>query len=159
MSRLIKDRAFVEDPWRSAEPEGTLPEGDLIVPLARFQAERDRLLGRNGGLGVRLGPTDDPAVLGKDLDRLGVIVLTFPTFTDGRAYSQARLLRERLGFKGELRAVGDVLRDQLPLMRRCGFDAFEIGPSVAADAALGAFDDYSVAYQRGPTAAGLRQRV
>lgn len=159
MTRLVKDRALVEDPWRYADADGALPDGDVIVPYARFRAEREALLARNGGLGVRLAPDDDPAAIAGDLDRLGVIALGFPKFTDGRAYSQARLLRERLGFKGELRAVGDVLRDQLLLMKRSGFDAFELRADKDAGVALTAFDDYSVAYQRGPAGAGLKRRA
>jgi uncharacterized protein (DUF934 family) len=146
MSRLIKNLTLVADAWREAT-EGPLPEGDVIVPLARFAVERDALLARDGRLGVRLGPDDDPAGLAGDLARLDLIALSFPKFTDGRAYSQARLLRERLGFAGELRAVGDVLRDQLLLMARCGFDAFELRADKDPDDALGAFADYSVAYQ------------
>lgn len=147
MSRLIKNLALVADPWREAAAEGPLPDGDVIVPLARFTAEREALLAREGRLGVRLSPDDDPAALAGDLGHLDLVALAFPRFTDGRAYSQARLLRELLGFAGELRAVGDVLRDQLLLMARCGFDAFELRADKDPDDALGAFADYSVAYQ------------
>lgn len=154
---LIKDRAIIEDPWRHAAADGPLPDGDVIVPLARYLAERDVLLARGGRLGVRLEPADDPAAIAPDLPRLDVVALAFPRFTDGRAFSHARLLRERHGYRGEVRAVGDVLRDQLLQMARCGFDAFELRPDKDPDDALAAFDDFSVVYQ--PATAGLEPRT
>jgi uncharacterized protein (DUF934 family) len=142
---LIRGRAIVADAWCYAA-EGPLPDADVIVPLARFVAEREALLARPR-LGVRLEPGDDPQVIAADLDRLDLIALAFPKFTDGRAYSHARLLRDRYGFRGELRAVGDVLRDQLLAMARCGFDAFELRADRDAKDALAAFDEFSVFYQ------------
>lgn len=144
---LIKDRAIAPDPWRHADADGPLPEGDVIVPLRRFVAEREALFGRPGRIGVRLEPDDDPQTLAADLDRLAVVALAFPKFTDGRAYSHARILRERLGFAGEIRAVGDVLRDQLLPMARCGFDAFELRADKDAHDALIAFEEFSVFFQ------------
>jgi uncharacterized protein (DUF934 family) len=94
--------------------------------LGRFLSEHDQLLARNEAIGVRLAASDDPALLAPHLDRLHLIELNFPKYTDGRALSQAQLLRRRHGYKGEIRAIGQVLRDQLRLMIRAGFDAMVI---------------------------------
>jgi uncharacterized protein (DUF934 family) len=150
---LLKNGAVAADPWHKIVNGDALPpEGPVILPFERWRAERETLLGRNTPLGVRLSNTDPVAELAPDLDRLEIIVLDFPKFTDGRAYSQARLLRERHGYKHELRATGNVLRDQLLFMQRCGFDAVEIehaDPEGAWKAGLGTF---SVFYQ--PTGDG-----
>lgn len=122
---LIKNGERVgEDAWSFIEDEATVPaSGCVSVTLARFKAERDDLLKRNMRIGVRLTPDDDPHDLSDDLDRIGLIEVSFPKYADGRGYSQAQLLRRRLGYADELRAVGDVLRDQALLMVRSGFDA------------------------------------
>src|SRR3546814_3790777 len=93
-------------------PQGDLPGGDVIVTLEQWQAGRERLRGHNGRLGLRLKSDQSPAGIAEDLGHFQLVALEFPRFGDGRAYSYARLLRERYGFKGELRAVGNVLRDQ-----------------------------------------------
>lgn len=133
-ARLWRSTGFVTDTWTSVADDTALPsEGAIIVSLARWRAERSKLVGRE--VGVHLAPTDafDPATDG--LDRLSLVALSFPKYTDGRAYSTARRLREHWGFKGEVRATGDVLLDQLPLMLRSGFDTFEL-TSAATIAAL-----------------------
>ncbi len=141
---LLKNGKAVEDPWHLAVDGDALPvDGPVIVFLPRWKAERDALLRRNSGVGVRLKNTDKVTELAEDLDRLGVVALEFPKFSDGRAYTQARLLRERYAYRGELRATGNVLPDQLLLMHRCGFDAFEASdPRVLHnwDNVLGAFN-------------------
>lgn len=145
---LIKDGGLADDPWVSlADDAETPPEGPVIVTLARWRADRDRLAGRNQPLGVRLRSDQPPASIADDLDRFAVIALEFPKFTDGRAYSYARLLRERYGYEGEVRAVGNVLRDQFLFMHRCGFDAFEVEDEKAADAWLEAISEFDVWYQ------------
>lgn len=105
------------------------------------------LLERGEPVGVRLPNTTDVADLAEDLPLLAVVALEFPKFADGRAYSQARLLRERHGYRGEIRAVGDVLRDQLLFMARCGFDAFELRPDRSLEDALAAFGEFTESYQ------------
>lgn len=130
---LIKNGAAVQDPWFAATTEADLDRsGPLLVPLDLWQAHRARLIGRVGPLGVRLASAESPALVADDLDRLDLIALEFPKFTDGRAYSYARLLRERFGFTGEVRAVGHVLRDQIAFLLRCGFDALEVDDRAAA---------------------------
>ncbi len=124
---LLKNGRVSEDAWLPVGDDAPLPsDGAIIVSLDRFKAEPDRLAGRNAALGVRLKNTDDVRALADHVGRLGLIVLDFPKYTDGRAYSQARILREELGYAGELRAAGNVLLDQLLFMQRCGFDAFEM---------------------------------
>ena len=145
---LIKDRALRPDPWVLFTDEAELPESDpAIVSLERWQRDRDRLGVRNGPLGLRLRSDEPPEAVVDDLVAFDLIALEFPKFTDGRAYSYARLLRERYGFEGELRAVGNVLRDQLFFMQRCGFDAFEVGDDVDIGACLEAFAEIDVIYQ------------
>ena len=145
---LIKNGERVgEDAWSFIEDDADVPaSGCVSVTLARFKAERDELLKRNMNLGIRLSPEDDPHDLADDLDRLGLIEVSFPKYADGRGYSQAQLLRRRLGYEGELRAVGDVLRDQALLMVRSGFDTLELANTDEAgfEAAL---VEYKYAYQ------------
>ncbi|NIR32178.1 MAG: DUF934 domain-containing protein [Gammaproteobacteria bacterium] len=150
--RIIRNRRIVNDDWRHAPEAGPLPAGDVIVPLARWHAERRDLLAHAGGLGVRLRGDDDPYALAQDLRHFRVVALELGRFNDGRAFSQARILRETLGYEGELRAVGDVLRDHLSALERCGVDAYELPPHRDLDDALRGFDEISVAYQ--PPGAG-----
>lgn len=146
---LLKYDAIVPDTWFQAEAEGELPaSGDVIVPLARLQKEWDSLSRRPGRLGVRLSNTDRPEALADVADRLSAIVLPFPAFNDGRAYSMARSLRE-MGYAGELRATGNVLPDQLQFMQQVGFDAFEIGERFPLETWQKASKQMSLAYQRG----------
>ncbi len=145
---LIKDDEIVEDPWIAVDDEDALPEGvPAIVSLARWRAERDTLAGRNAPLGIRLRADQPPAEIAAELDRFQVIALEFPSFGDGRAYSYARLLRARHGYRGELRAVGNVLRDQALFMRRCGFDAFEVAEGTGVAGWREALGEISVFYQ------------
>lgn len=123
---LIKDNAFVEDTFVTVGDDEPMPANGTIVSLARFRRDRDGLLERNAPLGVRLKSDESPEALGEDVHRLSVVVLEYPKFRDGRAFSWARLLRTRLGFKGEIRAAGPFLYDQLAFMRRVGIDAFEV---------------------------------
>jgi len=149
MPRLIKGRALVEDTYallRDATALADVPEGaPVIVPLALWLAERDALL-RRGDVGVLLAPADDPATLAGDVAAVPVIAIDFPKFTDGRGCSIARLLRDRHGFAGELRAVGDVLRDQLFALWQCGFDAFLVRADRDPQVALASFDDFESSY-------------
>jgi len=131
MPELIKNGRIVADDWQivsPAEDETTeavaLPAGKLIVPLAVWRARRDELTARPD-TGVWLTTSDDPADIAEDVARLPVIAIHFPKFADGRGYSIATLLRTRYGYAGELRAIGDVLRDQFNYLSRCGFDALQ----------------------------------
>ena len=103
--------SLVEDPYTHVGDDEDLVRGDLIISLTRFQSEGERLLAEGRSVGVRLEPAEEVEVLAYDLPRIALVAVAFPKFNDGRAYTAARLLRERYGFKGEIRAVGDVLRD------------------------------------------------
>lgn len=155
MALCIERREVIADTWVIVGAEEAIPaEGDVIVPLARWLAERDSLLARTGRTGVQLDPADEPEALVEDLPRLPLVAVNFPAFTDGRGYSTARLLRQRFGFTGELRAVGDVLRDQVFYLARCGFDVLDLRADQDVAAAIGALADFSEVYQaavdRGP---------
>jgi uncharacterized protein (DUF934 family) len=131
---------------RGAEPVDVTVGVPVIVSLPVWQANRAELLSR-GGVGVWLAPADDPLALAEDLASIPVIAIDFPSFTDGRGYSSARLLRERLRYRGELRAIGDVQRDQLYYLSQVGFDAFAVREDLDIDAALASLRDFSDGYQ------------
>jgi len=148
MPLVIEDSSPVEDAFRPVEDAETIaPDDAVIVSLERWIRDRHRLLAHPSRVGVILAPDDDPEVLAEDLERLNLILLQFPQFTDGRAYSQARVLRGRLGFRGRLRATGDVLPDQLPFMRRCGIDSFAFRDEDAAERFLQHPSRFSVLHQ------------
>lgn len=147
--QIIKKGEIVTSSWVHLADEELLPAErvDVTVSLRRFVADAATLQAHPGRVGVRLQPEDDvephlPALL-----ELPLLAIAFPRFTDGRGYSLGRLLRERHGYRGELRAVGNVLRDQLLYMHRCGFDAFELQPGKSLTEALEAFAELSVRYQ------------
>jgi len=126
VTKLIKSGEFAQDGFASVADDAALPEGAVIVSLARFQKDREALLARNTPVGVRLQSHENPELLGADVSHFALIALEFPKFRDGRAFSWARMLRTRLGFKGEIRAVGDFLYDQVNYQHRVGFDAWEV---------------------------------
>jgi uncharacterized protein (DUF934 family) len=124
---LIKGGKIVDDVWAFVEDGHELsPGGCITVSLGRFLSEHEQLLHRNRSIGVRLQVSDDPGLLAPHLDNIHLIELQFPKYTDGRGFSQSQLLRRRYQYKGEIRAIGQVLRDQLRLMIRSGFDAMQI---------------------------------
>src|ERR1700754_1770423 len=148
---LVKGGKIVSDPFAHVADGAELPEGCVLVSAARF-LEDPAALAKRGKLGVIWPNNRDVDDLVPYLDRLAVIGLVFPTFRDGRAYSQARLLRERHLYRGELRATGQVLRDQFVFMLRAGFDAFEVKKASDAEAFALTAKRYSVFYQ--PTGDG-----
>ena len=153
MAQVIKHRAVIQDSWLLLEQGaiGSLPfSGDVIVPLDLWTSEREALSFRLGRVGVWLDADAEPAAIAQDLGRLDLIAVRFASFADGRGYSIARLLRERYGYRGELRAIGDVLRDQLYYLSRCGFDAFALRADQDPEQALAALDDFSENYQASP---------
>ena len=150
---IIKNKTIVADDWsvlrlvETDTPESVVvPAGKVIVPLKVWQAQRAALQAR-AELGVWLGSADRAEELQSDLDKFAVIAVDFPKFADGRGYSIAYHLRVRLGYQGELRAIGDVLRDQLFYMQRVGFDAFEPRADKDIHEALKGLSDFSVTYQ------------
>jgi uncharacterized protein (DUF934 family) len=153
MATLIKEQRIVEDSWRllNRGPAGELSEvpsqGDVIVPFALWHDHRDAFLAYPGRLGVWLDANESPDAIVADLQRFALVAVNFPKFGDGRGYSIARLLRERYGYRGELRAIGDVLHDHLHFMKQCGFDAFALRDDQDPQAALSALDTFSEGYQ------------
>lgn len=150
---IIKNKAIVDDDWvvlRLAENETAenvvVPEGKIIVPLKVWLEQKKQLLERTE-LGVWFASDERPETLRDDLDKFAVIAVDFPKFSDGRGYSIAYYLRARFGYTGELRAIGDVLRDQLFYMQRVGFDAFAPRPDRNIQDALKGLTDFSVVYQ------------
>ena len=122
---LWKNGAFIEDGWQIVADDAPVPDGvAAIVSLKRWRDERAALLGRTAPLGLLIAPGSVWTDIAADLSRFPVIAVTIPKYADGRAFSIARLLRERDGYQGEIRAVGDYIIDQVPLMRRVGIDAF-----------------------------------
>jgi uncharacterized protein (DUF934 family) len=161
---LIKDGKIARDPWTEAFADAPLPEAEaLLVPYEIWKENRDDLLARNIRIGVRLAADQPPHLIADDLDRLDLVALEFPTFKDGRAYSYARLLRDRYGYTKELRAVGNVLRDQFAFMHRCGFDAYQVADAGLANVWARAMTEITEVYQpatdrRRPIAALRRNR-
>ncbi|MET0986072.1 MAG: DUF934 domain-containing protein [Steroidobacteraceae bacterium] len=147
MRQLIKQREIVTDEWRYVEEDPLGRERALILPLARWKEERERWWLWDGRLGVKLGPTDAVDDLSQDFLRIALVAIEFGGLAEGRGYTQARLLRTRYKFTGELRAVGKIQRDQLFYMARCGFDAFEMPEGTDYNVAFTAFKDFSVKYQ------------
>ena len=158
MPKLIKlvgapsDKNFgaewAEDGFVHVADEDALPEGDVILSLARFQAEGEILLSNSRRVGVRVEADQEVEALAYDLPRLSVVALAFPKYRDGRAYTSARLLRERLNYAGEVRAVGDVLQEQAGFMIRCGMDAFEPADGATPEAWTKAASRFRHVYQR-----------
>lgn len=143
---IIKNGVIAGNDWQHIADDETLPEGNITVSLARWQAEKETLVGRNAPVGVRLSAADAPEAIQADLARFGVIVLDMQPFADGRVFSTATLLR-RYGYRGELRARGDFLRDQMFYLARVGVDAFEFGEGVDLEKMLPALAEFSVKYQ------------
>lgn len=144
--QIIRKRKIENDEWQHVADGDALPDGDAIVSLARFRDERGTLLARDAKLGVRIPNDVVAAEVAGELEGVDLVAIDFPIYRDGRAFSIARILR-RKGFAGELRAVGNVLRDQLFFMERCGFDAMELEDGKSLENALEAFGEFSVTYQ------------
>ena len=148
--QVIKDQKIIEDSWERLPDlavDANIPAGDIIVPFTFWLAHKEELLERDGKLGVCINGDDDTQEVAKYIEHFDLIALDFPVFVDGRSYSHARLLRDRYNYKGELRAVGDVLRDQLFFMQRCGIDSFQLREDKDMQDALKAFSELSVKYQ------------
>ena len=146
MPKIIKDLNVVEDSWQVWRDTENLPStGGYIVPLALWQTHKDALQAL-GEIAVFLASDQSPKLLGADVSRFALIAVDFPKFADGRGFSYGRELREQHGFTGELRAIGDFMRDQLFFLKRCGFNSFAL-ESDELDEALASFNDFSDAYQ------------
>lgn len=151
MQRIIKNGQVIDETWHLLAKDATLDGvpncDDIIVPLALWRDHAHALKARDGGLGVWLDSDEEIEEIADDLQFFQVIALNFPAFTDGRHSSTAYLLRQRYGYQGEVRAIGDVLRDQLFALKRCGFDAFALRADKDPIDALKAFEEFSEVYQ------------
>lgn len=151
---LVENGEIVADRFVRVLDDAPVPaNGAVLIPAERLVAEAAELMARNGEIGVLWPNNRDIDELAPYLDKLALVALVFPKFQDGRAYSQARILRERLGFRGELRATGQVLRDQFVFMQRAGFNSFEVKKEADAKVFGAVSKRYSVFYQ--PTGDGL----
>jgi len=153
MPKLIKDAKIIDNQWSMLEASDTpadalIPAGNVIVPLNVWQSQKADLANRAGEIGVWLSSNEFAEELADDAKNLSLIALHFATFMDGRAFSTARLLRERFGFTGELRASGAIIRDQLCYLRRCGVNAFHFtDTSINLEGALESLNDFTDGYQ------------
>lgn len=143
--KVILDKQVVEDAWHLVD-DSEEATSHAIVSLSRWNTDHARLLADGAAIGVVLRSNESPNDL-LERDRLSLVAVDFPAFADGRGYSIARTLRSHLGFQGEIRAVGDVLRDQLLAMSRCGITSFALKAGKDIERAVDAFDDFSVNYQ------------
>lgn len=145
---LLRDREIATDDWQTLEAGTQLPDsGKLIVELGHWQELGAPASTEARAIGVQLPNTEDVEALWPSICALPLIALSFPLYSDGRAYSQARLLRDRLGFRGQLRATGEVIRDQVLEMHRCGFNEIVPRADQSLDDCVRAFKDFSLAYQ------------
>lgn len=153
MPKLIKDGVAAQDHWtilkEATGPEvlNVIPGKNLIVPLKFFHAYRQELNDYSGDIAVWLDSDELVGDIGEEIHNLPLIALNFPVFSDGRSYSNARELRDRLGYQGEIRAVGDVLRDQIYYMSRCGFNSFNIRHDQDEESCIDALSDFHTNYQ------------
>lgn len=146
MRKIIKNREIVESPWVRVGLEDELPSGPVIVPFKRWLSEHEALSSR-GEVSVYLEGDDDTREIAPHLENVAFVAVDFPKFADGRGYSHARILRDEFEYTGELRAIGDILRDQMFNLVRCGFNAFEVREDKDLDDALEGLNDFSVTYQ------------
>lgn len=154
MPKIIKNGQVVEDRWQilkldEAQTAATLPLNDeyIMLPMSVWLARKEEILSRTIPPGIWLDSHEEVESIASDLDYFPVIGVNFPKFTDGRGYSTARLLRERYSYRGEIRAIGDVLQDQLFYMKRCGFDAFALREDKDIEVALSGLNVFSETYQ------------
>ena len=164
MRRILKRREaaagheVVGDEWHLLG-ESVTDTDPIIVPLAEFRKDTDAWLAHKGPLGIRLAPAENVESLADVLPKLTLIAVEFPNVGDGRGFSYGRLLRDRLGFKGELRAVGGgVKQDKIFLLARCGFESFELPDTEKADEALAALRRYDVVYQPAEPIDGVKRQ-
>lgn len=150
MPNIIKGSEIIADDWKVLDKElaldSALEDGKLIVPLQYWLANNEALNAR-GDIGVWLDSDEDTDSIEDNCNHLPIIAINFPNFADGRGYSYARLLREKYGYTGELRAIGDVLKDQVFFLKRCGFDAFAIRADRDMGDAVSSLKDFSDSYQ------------
>jgi uncharacterized protein (DUF934 family) len=153
MPKLIKNAEIVSNPWIIVDKEQALEEAlatsnnDLIVPVQLWLNNKESFKASAKNIAVWLDSDETAELIADDIEAFSLIALNFPAFTDGRSYSTAAKLRQYYKYTGELRAIGDILRDQLTFLKRCGFDSFDVCDEVKDEDALNAFEDFSENYQ------------
>ena len=145
--QIIKDKQIVENTYRYLADDESLSNGNITVSLARWQQEKAQLLSHDGQVGLRLTIEDDVTLIADDLNKIALIELNFPAFTDGRLFSRAKLLRIRFGYQGEIRAVGNFMLDQVFYLSKIGVNAFHLNNEEQLPVALATLDDFSISYQ------------
>jgi uncharacterized protein (DUF934 family) len=146
--QIVKDNRIIDDNWQHIADDAAIPAGDVSVSLARWLKEKHLLIHHKGKLGVRLHPADAITGLAEDVSRLELIELDFADFADGRSFSQAWLLRERFGYRAELRATGHYMPDQVFYLARVGVNAFNPEKFRDLPIILAKLNDFTVNYQR-----------
>ena len=148
MQKMLSHGAVTEDNWTVLQmPVETIPQGNILVPLKYWLEQSAELDGQAGLVGVWLDSDEEVEALADDLAQLPVVALNFPKFVDGRGFSSARLLRDRYDYKGEIRAIGNVIQDQLFMLQRCGFSQYCLADNVDLEAAAKSLNDFSDSYQ------------
>lgn len=151
MTKLIKNKQVVEDSWllisdKTLSSTNDLPKEKIILPLQAWLSLKNEFSDPST-IGVWLDSDEEPSLLGENINEIPLIAINFPSFADGRGYSYASLLRQRKSYQGEIRAIGDVLRDQLFYMQRCGFNSFVMRENDRSEEALDSLEDFSDTYQ------------
>ena len=148
MPQVLKDNRLIDDSWTLlTEDSESLPSGDILLSYSQWQTFSDQLDSHDGSVGVIIEGNADIEDIIEPLLKLPLIAINFPKFADGRAFSSARLIRERYNYTGEIRAVGGFIRDQLYYLSRCGFNAFKFDDSVDLTESAKSLQDFSEAYQ------------
>ena len=147
MPKLIKDGKLVDNTWQLITEKDALPDGNILVPLSTWNSHQEAIADRKSEVGPWLESDDLPSDIQGNLNDIPVIAVNFPAFADGRGFSIARLLRERLNYTGEIRAIGQPIRDQLTYLFRCGFNAVDLADHYDAESALASLNDFSENYQ------------
>ena len=152
MAKIVKNNVIIDDSWILVEASDQvtfdqLPDGDLILPYRLWKDNRTGTPDRSGFIAVWLDSDEPPQLIADSLQQLPLVAINFPVFTDGRGYSYARLLRERYGFQGEIRAIGDVSQDQLFFLKRCGFDSFAVRADKDIEEAIRGMQPFADNYQ------------
>jgi len=145
--KIIKDKQIIEDSWRHIADDEKMTNGDITVSLARWNKEKDVLANHQGNIGIRIAPAEDVAEIADDLKNISLVAVELPAFTDGRAFTHARLLRSRYGYQGEIRAIGNYMADQAFYLHRVGVNAFELENEAELSTALSTLNDFTVKYQ------------
>lgn len=147
MPKIIKDGNVINNDWQVLDESQELIAGNILVPLSSWNQHQSAIAERQSDVGVWLKTTEQPNDIQGDINAIPIIAVQFDAFADGRGFSIGTLLRERLQYKGEVRAIGKVIRDQLSYLARCGFNAFDLDEHYDEKAALASLKDFSENYQ------------